>query len=213
MAVGLHELGSLEPVHVAAYVEQLGKTHSAPSVKQHLAAIRMLFDWLVVGQVVRSNPASVVRGPKHVVKRGKTPILSPEEARQLFESIPTDTLVGLRDRALLAVLIYSFARISAALSMRVEDYFPQGRRWWLRLHEKGGKYHEMPVHHTLEEYLDSYIRAAGIGEDKKGQLFRSAVGRTGQLTDLPLARANAFHMIQRRAKAARLETRIGCHTF
>jgi site-specific recombinase XerD len=123
-AVGLHELGSLEPVHVAAYVEQLGKTHSAPSVKQHLAAVRMLFDWLVVGQVARSNPASVVRGPKHVVKRGKTPILSPEEARQLFESIPTDTLVGLRDRALLAVLIYSFARISAALSMRVEDYFP-----------------------------------------------------------------------------------------
>jgi site-specific recombinase XerD len=212
-AVDLHELGSLEPVHVAAYVEQLGKTHSAPSVKQHLAAVRMLFDWLVVGQVVRNNPASVVRGPKHVVKRGKTPILSPEEARQLFESIPTDTLVGLRDRALLAVLIYSFARISAALAMRVEDYFPQGKRWWLRLNEKGGKYHEMPVHHTLEEYLDSYIRAAGIGEDKKAPLFRSAVGRTGQLTKLPLARANAFHMVQRRAKAAELETRIGCHTF
>jgi integrase/recombinase XerD len=90
---------------------------------------------------------------------------------------------------------------------------PQGKRWWLRLNEKGGKYHEMPVHHTLEEYLDTYIRAAGIGEDKKGPLFRSAVGRTGQLTNLPLARANAFHMIQRRAKAAELETRIGCHTF
>jgi integrase/recombinase XerD len=119
--VGLHELGRLEPVHVAAYIEQLSKTHAAPSVKQHLAAVRMLFDWLVLGQVVRSNPASVVRGPKHVVKRGKTPILSPEEARQLFENIPTDTLVGLRDRALIGVLIYSFARISAALSMRVAD--------------------------------------------------------------------------------------------
>ena len=71
----------MEPVHVAAYIEQLGKTRSAPSVKQHLAAIRMLFDWLVVGQVVPGNPASVVRGPKHVVKRGKTPVLSPEEAR------------------------------------------------------------------------------------------------------------------------------------
>jgi site-specific recombinase XerC len=116
---GLRELIALQPVHVAAYVGQLGKTHSAPSVKQHLAAVRMLFDWLVVGQVVASNPASVVRGPKHVVKRGKTPVLVPEEAHALFESIPTDTLVGLRDRALLAVLIYSFARISAALSMRV----------------------------------------------------------------------------------------------
>ena len=211
--VGLAELRALQPVHVAAYVEQLGKTHSAPSVKQHLAAVRMLFDWLVVGQVVATNPASVVRGPKHVVKRGKTPVLVPEEAHALFESIPTDSLVGLRDRALLAVLIYSFARISAALSMRVEDYFPQGKRWWLRLHEKGGKYHEMPAHHTLEEYLDSYIRAAGIAEDKKGALFRSAIRRTGQLSERPLARVNAFHMVQRRAKKAGIKTQIGCHTF
>jgi integrase/recombinase XerD len=97
--------------------------------------------------------------------------------------------------------------------MRVEDYFPQGKRWWLRLHEKGGKYHEMPAHHTLEEYLDSYIRAAGIGEDKKGPLFRSAIKRTGKLSERPLARANAFHMIQRRAKTAGVKTQIGCHTF
>ena len=211
--LGLGELGALQPVHVAAYIEQLGKTHSAPSVKQHLAAVKMLFDWLVVGLVVATNPASVVRGPKHVVKRGKTPVLVPEEAHALFESMSADTLVGLRDRALLAVLIYSFARISAALSMRVEDYFPQGKRWWLRLHEKGGKYHEMPAHHTLEEYLDSYIRTAGIGDDKKGPLFRSAIRRTGKLTERPLARVNAFHMIQRRAKTAGIKRQIGCHTF
>jgi site-specific recombinase XerD len=210
---GLHELGHLEPVHVAAYIEQLGKTHAAPSVKQHLAAVRMLFDWLVLGQVVKSNPASVVRGPTHVVKRGKTPVLAPDEARQLFESIPTDTLVGLRDRALIGVLIYSFARISAALAMRIEDYFPQGKRWWLRLHEKGGKYHEMPVHHTLEEYLDRYVQAAGIGQDKKGWLFRSAIGKTGQLSERALVRRNALDMIQRRAKAAGLATKISCHTF
>ena len=157
-----------------------GRRTRRPRVKQHLAAVRMLFDWLVVGQVVRSNPASVVRGPSHVVKRGRTPILSPEEAHQLFESIPTDSLVGLRDRALIGVLIYSFARISAALAMRVEDYFPQGKRWWLRLHEKGGKNHEMPVHHTLEAYLDAYVRAAGIGEDKKGPLFRAALAKNGR---------------------------------
>jgi site-specific recombinase XerD len=210
---GLRDLKALEPVHVAAYVEQLGKTHAAPSVKQHLAAVRMLFDWLVVGQVVRSNPASVVRGPRHVVNRGRTPILSPEEAHQLFESIPTDSLVGLRDRALIGVLIYSFARISAALSMRVEDYFPQGKRWWLRLHEKGGKNHEMPVHHTLEEHLDSYVRAAGIGEDKKGPLFRAALAKNGRLSDRPYERHRALEMIKRRAKAAGIATQIGCHTF
>src|SRR3954469_2701858 len=86
-AAGLTDLQRLQPVHVAAYVEQLSQTHSAPSVKQSLAAVRMLFDWLVVGQVMPANPASVVRGPKHVVKRGKTPILAPEEARQLFQSL------------------------------------------------------------------------------------------------------------------------------
>jgi site-specific recombinase XerD len=120
--MGLDRLDAVEPVHVAAYVEQLGTLRSAPTVKQHLAAVRMLFDWLVVGQVVPTNPASVVRGPSHVVKRGKTPVLSPEEAHELFAAIPTDTLVGLRDRALIGVLIYSFARVSAALGMRVEDY-------------------------------------------------------------------------------------------
>ena len=210
---GLIELRSLEPVHVAAYVEQLGTSHAAPSVKQHLAAVRMLFDWLVVGQVVKSNPASVVRGPSHIVNRGRTPILSPEEAHQLFESIPTDSLVGLRDRALIGVLIYSFARISAALAMRVEDYFPQGKRWWLRLHEKGGKNHEMPVHHTLEAYLDAYVQGAGIGEDKKGGLFRAALAKNGGLSARPLDRRNALELIYRRAKQAGIATQIGCHTF
>ena len=205
-ARGLRDLNRLEPVHVAAYVEQLGTSHAAPSVKQHLAAVRMLFDWLVVGQVVRANPASVVRGPRHVVKRGRTPILSPEEARQLFESIP-GSLVGLRDRALIGVLIYGFARISAALAMRVEDYFPQGKRWWLRLHEKGGKHHEMPVHHTLEAYLDGYLQAAGIGEDKKGPLFRAALAKNGGLSERPLVRRNALEMIYRRARAAGIATR------
>jgi site-specific recombinase XerD len=212
-SLGLTELSRIEPVHVAAYIEELAKSHSAPSVKQHLAAVRMLFDWLVVGQVMKGNPASVVRGPKHVVKRGKTPILDPTEARQLFDRIPTDSLVGLRDRALIGVLIYSFARVSAAVSMRVEDYYPQGKRWWLRLHEKGGKQHEMPVHHTLEEYLDSYLAAAGISEDRKGFLFRAVNGKSGTLSERALDREDAFHMVRRRAKQAGVKTKIGCHTF
>jgi integrase/recombinase XerD len=131
----------------------------------------------------------------------------------LFDCIPTDTLVGLRDRALIGVLIYSFARVSAAVAMRAEDYFPQGKRWWLRLHEKGGKQHEMPVHHTLEEYLDSYIQAAGISVDRKGPLFRATNGKTGILSDRSLDREDAFHMVRRRATKAGIRTKIGCHTF
>ena len=161
---------------MGAYIEALQQTHSAPGVKQQLAAVRMLFDWLVVGQVMANNPAAAVRGPKHVVKTGKTPVLEGDEWRRLIDSIPTDTVRDLRDRALIATLTYSFARIGAALKMRVEDLEPKGSGWLIRLHEKGGKQHVMPCHHALAEALHAYIAAAGISEDKKGWLFRTSRG-------------------------------------
>jgi site-specific recombinase XerC len=160
-------LDMIEPMVVAAYVEELLKDGlSKPTVKQHLAAIRMLFDWMVTGGILAMNPASAVRGPKYVIKKGKTPVLTPEEARLLLDSIDVTDLKGLRDRALLAVMVYSFARVSAVVGMNVDDYYQQGKRWWLRLHEKGGKHHELPVHHKSEEYLDAYLRAAGIADQK-----------------------------------------------
>src|SRR3954452_18898915 len=105
-------LGAIRPPHVAAYVEELlARGQSRPSVKQSLAALRMLFDWLVVGQVVPVNPAASVRGPKHVIKVGKTPVLDKDEMRELFKAIDVSTLMGLRDRALIALMSYSFARV------------------------------------------------------------------------------------------------------
>ena len=101
-------------------------------------------------------------------------MLTEEQARQLLDSIDTSTVVGLRDRALIGVMTYAFARIGAVVAMRVEDYYPNGKRWWVRLHEKGGKRHEMPAHHKLEAYLDEYLDAAGIRDDGKTPLFRSA---------------------------------------
>ena len=129
-------LTAVAPLHVAAYI----RTHpgSAPTVKQHLAAIRMLGDWLVVSQVLPVNPAAAGRGPTHVVTTGATPVLSPAEARRLLEAIDPGTLAGLRDRALVSVMLYSFARVSAVIAMRRQDYFRQERQGWLRLHEKGG---------------------------------------------------------------------------
>jgi site-specific recombinase XerD len=206
-------LGTLRTHHVASYIEFLGRSYSPPSVKQHLAAIRMLFDWLVVRQVVEVNPAAAVRGPAHVVKRGKTPVLEADEARQLIDSIDTSTAVGQRDRALIALLIYTFARVSAAIGMNVRDYYPQGKRWWVRLHEKGGKRHEMPAHHLLEAYMDEYLDAAGIAEDKPAPLFRTAAGKTGKLTDRPMTRTDALRMIWRRAATAGIATELGCHSF
>ena len=212
-ARGIADLVEVEPFHVGAYLKAIGATHEKPTVKQHLAAIRMLFDWLVVGQVIAINPAHAVRGPKHVVKRGKTPVLTPAEARKLLDAIDVSTVVGLRDRALIGVMAYSFARVSAAIGMRVDDYYGQGKRWWVRLHEKGGKRHEMPCHHNLETYVDAYLQAAGMSDAKKTPLFRSARGRTGELTESAMDRVDVYRMIRRRARDAGLDADICCHTF
>ena len=210
---GIAELRQVQPVHVAAYIEQLGRERAAPTVKQHLACLRMLFDWLVTGQVMPSNPAHAVRGPRHSVSKGATPVISSVEARELLDSMDASTVVGLRDRALVAVMAFTFARVSAVVGLKVEDYYPQKKRWWLRLREKNGKVNEMPCHHKLESYLDEYIKAAGIGEDRKGPLFRAAVGRTGKLSQRPMGRTDVWYMVRRRAADAGLETAIGCHTF
>ena|ERR1035437_8678259 len=148
----LRELADIEPMHVAAYIEVLQTRLAAPSVKQHLAAVRMLFDWLVVGQVVAVNPASPVRGPKYSVKKGK-------------------------------------------------------------LHEKGGKRHEMPCHHNLDAYLHAYIDAVGIAGNPKNILFPTALGRTGLLSNRTMAQPDAYRMIGRRALEAGIATKIGNHSF
>jgi len=206
------ELEEITPLSVAAYVEQLGTGASKPTVKQHLAAIRQLFDYLTTGGILEVNPAASVRGPKYVVKRGKTPVLSAEEARELLDSIESNTLIGRRDRALIGTMVYSFARVGAAVTMRVGDLFQHRKRQWLRLHEKGGKRHEVPCHPSLEEYLNAWIAAAGIERDKKGPLFRS-MRKGDQLTANPMTRFDVLHMIKRRAKAAALPYSTCCHTF
>ena len=205
-------LRGVQPVHVAAYVEALMQTRSKPTVKQHLAAIKMLFDWLVVGQVIPVNPASSVRGPRHSVKKGKTSVLSAEEMRTLLGAIETDTLIGLRDRALIALMAYTFARVGAAVQMKVADYYVQNRRGWARLHEKGGKVSELPCHHNLEAYLDAWLTVSGLGGEPAAPLFPTLrhgrlVGRT------PLPQQNVYAMIQRRAAAAGIGTKISCHSF
>ena len=178
---GIMRIEDVRPVHVAGYIEQMQTLRKAPTVKQHLACIRMLFDWLVTGQVLPSNSAHAVRGPRHSVIKGATTVMSSQETTEFLKGIDRTHLVGLRDRAFIGVMVYAFARVSAVVSLKVEDYFPLQKRWWLRLREKGGKVNEMGCHHKLEQYLDEYIAAAGIAQDKKGPLFRAAIGRTGRV--------------------------------
>jgi site-specific recombinase XerD len=222
---GLGQLADVQGFHVAAFVEELEGKLSAPTVKQHLAALRMLFDWLVNGQILEVNPAGAVRGPQYVVDKRKTTVLTAEEARELLDSIAITkktgrqacgkvqepALVGLRDRALIGVMVYTFARVNAALHMKVRDYFMRGPRPWVRLQAKGGKEHAVPCHHNLEQYLDEYIAAAGIAGDLDGPLFRTTGRKTG--TQHPMWQQDAYRMIQRRAVDASIKTRIGNHTF
>lgn len=212
-ARGVPSLASVQPLHVAAWVERLGQERSAPTVKLRLAAVRHLFAWLVTGGVLPVNPAASVRGPRHVVRRGKTPVLDPAEARRLLDAIDVATHAGLRDRVLIALMVHAFARVGAALAMRVEDVHVQHRRLWVRLREKGGKAHAMPCHHNLEAWLVAYLDGTGIAADPKGPLFRTIGRGTGKLTGTPLPQANAYAMIRRRAAAAGIRTKVGNHSF
>ena len=200
----------LNPVVIAGYIEQLlAEGLSKPSVKQHLAAIRMLLDYMVTGGILPFNAAASVRGPKYVVEKGKTPVLKPEKARELFDS-DVSALAGLRDRALIGVMVYSFARVSAVIGMDVNDYYRQGKRWWLRLAEKGGKAHAVPAHHKAEEYLDAYLTSRG--NPAKGPLFVTMTKERG-FGENRLGRIDAFRIVKRRSQAAGLGTTPNNHTF
>jgi integrase/recombinase XerC len=211
---GVASVADVKPSHVANYVGEFGRGRAAPTVKQRLAAIRHLFDWLVASQVMGMNPASSVRGPLHRVSRGKTRALDPAKARALLDSIDASEPVGLRDRALIALMVYSFARIGAALAMKVEDVCERNGRLWVRLRGRGGKRHETPCHHNLEAYLRAYIGACGLAADPTEPLFRT-IGRRGtdSLTTTLLQQANAYAMVRRRAAAAGIEAKVGNHTF
>jgi site-specific recombinase XerD len=202
-ARGVTRLTAIESVHVATYIEQLQKARSAPTAKLRLAALRHLFDWMVIQRRARPAPYRAARQDA----------VDPAEARQLIDAIDTTIVIGLRDRALIGLMVYSFARIGAAIGMRVEDVYSQNRRLWVRLHEKGGKQHAMPCHHNLETYLHEYLAGAGLANDPKAFLFQTYSRATGQLTGNPLPQANAYEMIQRRARAAGITTQVGNHTF
>lgn len=211
-------LGDVQPVHVAGYIEELrlpkdddGGGFAIASIKQHLSALKMLGSFLVIRQILPTNPAALVRSPRHVVRTGKTPVLEGSEARELFNSIDGIKPGDLRDRALLGVMTYTFARISAVLTLDVTDYFQVGRRMVFRFTEKGGLHHEMPAHHTLVEYMDEYLVA--LGPITKGPLFRSINRKRTGYTERRLDRREALAMVKRRCRAAGLGDRFSNHTL
>ena len=216
---GVGRLADIQPLHVAAFIDEIAARCSIPTAKARLAAIRHLFDWLTAGHVVPVNPAHAVRGPSYAIERGKTPVLTAAETRQLLDSIDTDTLAGLRDRALIATMVFSFARIGAVTALAVDDVFTQDRRLHLRLLEKRNTHHVMPCHHMLEACLVAWLERAGLWSQPEAPIFQGLVrsridGQTvWRLSGRRLLQSNAFTMVRRRTLAAGIATPICNHTF
>ncbi|MBE7508542.1 MAG: tyrosine-type recombinase/integrase [Planctomycetia bacterium] len=210
------DLARIPPGGVGHYIRTLMTTDSRPASKPtrklHLAAIRKFFDALVQRHAVALNPASSVRGPvvRNVI--GKTPATDPAQARALLHSIDTSGVIGLRDRAILATLMYTACRAGAVSKLRLRDYYTDGRQHYLRFDEKGGVDRQIPCRHDLQGYIEEYIAAAPAG-DSDAPLFRTALGRTQQLSDRPFEAKDIHRMVKRRLAAAGLPTILTCHSF
>jgi integrase/recombinase XerD len=159
------------------------------------------------------NPAREVKTERFSRTEGKTPAFVEGEVQKLLGVIETTTHTGLRDRALLGVLAYTFARIGAVVNLKVEDYYPSGKRFLLRFKEKGGKEKELPVHHKLEELLDQYLKATGLEKEPGSPLFPASIGKTGKLSRRPLVRTDAADLLKRRLKQAGLPAHYSPHSF
>ena len=198
----------ITPGHVGDYLA--GLHMATPTKKLRLAALRKFFDLLVVRHVVVLNPAASVRAERYSTVEGKTPEIGTKQARDLLKSIDDSDLVGLRDRAIVAMLIYTAARVGAVAKLTLKSLRHDGTQYSLRFSEKGGKAREIPVRHDLEQLLRGYIAAAGITE---GPLFRTAFRRTKRLTSKAMSGIDICRMMKRRLKAAGLPGHFSPHSF
>jgi integrase/recombinase XerD len=220
------ELASISPGMVGQYLVDLGG--SAAKRNQHLSALRGFFDRMVQRHVVLLNPAASVSGVKEKVVEGKTPEITIEQARKLIASVRTTyavkakgqkpqevvSVVGLRDRAILATLAYTACRAGAVAKLRLQDFQHDGEQYVLRFQEKGGTSREIPVRLELQRDILAYLAAAGIGADAKDRpLFRSTVRKTKQLTGNGLTSKAICELVKRRLKAAKLPERLSPHSF
>ena len=209
------ELVAITPRDVGQYLDQLKKENTSVATrKQHLAALRHFFDGMVNRHAIILNPALSVRGERYEVVEGKTPEITVKGARALLASIKGSDLVSLRDRAVVAILIYTAARAGAVATLRRAGLYNSGEQWMLHFDEKGGKSREIPVRHDLEQMVFEYIAAAGISDaPADSPLFRTAVRKSGKLTEKSMSGVDVCRMVKRRLRDAGLATRLSPHSF
>ncbi|MDR3692080.1 MAG: tyrosine-type recombinase/integrase [Fimbriimonas sp.] len=208
-----YALDAITAVHVARYRDQLVKEKRRPAtIKRQLSALRMLFSHMVATGAMSHNPAREVKTDPIRRTEGKTPALQPEQMHQLFASIGNKKPIDLRDRALIGVMAYTFARASAACQLMREDYIDLGRETMIRLKEKGGVEREIPCHPVLARDLDAWIEFAKI--DKGVALFQTFTGQAhNRLSGRAMNRDEALQMVKRRLDRAGLPSLFSCHSF
>ncbi len=209
------QLTTISPADVGLYLDSLRESHHVTSQKQIMAALRKLFDFLVVRHAIALNPAASVRTEKYQVIEGKTPEITVKQARTLLSSIDTSHVVGLRDKSIICVMIYTGCRRSAVAKLRCQDFYDGGDQHYFRFEEKGGKSRAIPVRHDLQMLIQEYLRSSGVLTDitPSAPLFRSAVGKTRQLTNQPITGNDVGRIVKRRMKDAELPKRLSSHSF
>jgi site-specific recombinase XerD len=206
------ELSRMTPGMVGRYFDQ--HPGSTPTKKLHLSAIRGFFDVLVQRHVIVLNPALSVRTESYSAVEGRTPEITVEQARRLPSSIELKRAIDFRDRAVIATLVYTAVRAGAIARLRLGDLVDEGTQYTLRFTEKGGKFRSIPVRHDLERFIQEYCLLAGIDlSDKVAPLFRSAVGKSGRLTQQPISAIDVCRLVKRRLQAAGLPTILSPHSF
>ena len=179
-----------------------------------MTAIRHFFDVLVTRHVIVLNPALSVRGERLQVVEGKTPEITIPQARKLKNSIDVSNAVGLRDRAIIGILIYTAARVGAVSNLRRGDFYNLGDQYCLRFREKGGKSREIPVRHDLQQCIFEYLSVGSIDESEKAMpLFRTTLRRTKKLTQNEMTAGDMARMVKRRLRDAGLPSRLSPHSF
>jgi site-specific recombinase XerD len=206
-------LQEVSPADVGAYLDEL--THAVASKKQILAGLRHFFDGLVIRHAIALNPALSVRGERYQVMEGKTPEITIKQARKLLSSINTDNVVGLRDKAIMSILIYTASRVGAVARLKLKDLYDTGDQYCLHFLDKGGKSREIPVRHDLQCLLRFYLQSAGCQLDDVTDhpLFRTSIRKTRTLSDRPMSAGDIGRMIKRRMKACGLPIRLSPHSF
>jgi len=205
------EVERVKPYHFGLWLKR--HPGSVATQRQQPAAVRLLFDHLLEKGLVELNPAARAKPPRLERETSHTPVFEEDEIKMFLSAIKPDSLMDIRDKALFSVLLYSWARISALVTLKVEDYYQRKGERWLRLQEKRGKTHEVPVHSKAREAIDQWLTASDIGSNPSAPLF-PAFGKDKKTLELRhMDRRSIWWLVKARARACGLEKRVCCHSF